>query len=202
MSRRSWIITAVVIALVAAGLPAGYLVLRQRREAAEQRAQQAAARAFANAWQGGTLSALTFAGTGSAGGSGGTVPGSTVAKNVRTIEAGLTADAKDVPSRVRVTSVGEATGDPRTVTVTLDVAWKLAGDRTWSYPTSVKVVEVGERWLPRFEPSVIHPALTGTAVLRARTQPAERGRIIQALRLAGLDADARNFAVEGLLARP
>jgi len=30
--------------------------------------------------------------------------------------------------------------------------------------------------------------------------PAERARIIQALRAAGLDADARNFAVEGLLA--
>jgi hypothetical protein len=32
--------------------------------------------------------------------------------------------------------------------------------------------------------------------------PAERARIVQALRLAGLDADARNFAVEGLLALP
>lgn len=32
--------------------------------------------------------------------------------------------------------------------------------------------------------------------------PADRARIVQALRLAGLDADARNFAVEGLLALP
>lgn len=32
--------------------------------------------------------------------------------------------------------------------------------------------------------------------------PGERARIIQALRAAGLDADARNFAVEGLLATP
>ena len=30
--------------------------------------------------------------------------------------------------------------------------------------------------------------------------PAERARIIQALRAAGLDKDARNFAIEGLLA--
>jgi hypothetical protein len=32
--------------------------------------------------------------------------------------------------------------------------------------------------------------------------PAERARIIQALKAAGLDKDARNFAVEGLLANP
>jgi hypothetical protein len=32
--------------------------------------------------------------------------------------------------------------------------------------------------------------------------PADRARIVQALRQAGLDADARNFAVEGLLALP
>lgn len=32
--------------------------------------------------------------------------------------------------------------------------------------------------------------------------PAERARIVQALRLVGLDADARNFAVEGLLGLP
>lgn len=32
--------------------------------------------------------------------------------------------------------------------------------------------------------------------------PADRARIVQALRQAGLDADARNFAVEGLLATP
>ncbi|HKR89032.1 MAG TPA: hypothetical protein VJS38_12750, partial [Phenylobacterium sp.] len=37
---------------------------------------------------------------------------------------------------------------------------------------------------------------------QAGLAPAERARIVQALRQAGLDADARNFAVEGLLAPP
>lgn len=37
---------------------------------------------------------------------------------------------------------------------------------------------------------------------QAGLAPAERARIVQALRQAGLEADARNFAVEGLLALP
>jgi cell division protein FtsI/penicillin-binding protein 2 len=170
VSRRSWIALAVVVVLVAAGLPAGFLVLKHRRDAADRAAQRNAAASFARAWQGGSLGSLTYAGA----------SGQDVAATVQKLTGSLTVATKDAPSSVEVGSVGSATGSPATVKVALDVTWKLAGGRTWSYPTAVDLVKSGGAWRPRFTPSVVHPKLTEGAVLRATTKAPRRGRIIGA----------------------
>jgi cell division protein FtsI/penicillin-binding protein 2 len=167
VSRRSWIIAAVVVALVVAGVPVGYLALKQRQEAADRSAQRASATAFARAWKGGTLATLSYA----------NAEGADVAKAVQTITSGLTPAAKDAPSGVTVESV---TGKPEAASVRLRVRWRLAGDRTWAYQTTLPLEHEGDRWLPRYEPTVVHPKLVDQAVLKSSTDQPTRGEIIGA----------------------
>jgi cell division protein FtsI/penicillin-binding protein 2 len=169
VSRRAWIIVAVVVALVVAAVPTGFVVLKQRREAADRDAQQAAAEGFASAWKANNLASLTFAGESS---------GQDVAKAVSTATAKLTSAAKDAPTEVTVGSPsGDASGSR---TVSLEVSWKLPGDRAWKYPTSLTVVKQGDRWLPKYQPTVIHPKLTEGGELVAKTEVAQRGQIVGA----------------------
>jgi cell division protein FtsI/penicillin-binding protein 2 len=168
VSRRSWIIAAIVVVLIVASVPTGFIVLKHRREAADRVAQQAAAASFAKAWTGGTLAGLTFAGS----------TGADVARTVATATARLTAQTKDAPSAV---TVGEVTGDGSgSRTVSLQVSWKLPGDRVWKYPSTLTVVEQDGTWLPKYQPTVIHPKLVDKGLLVTRTQVAERGQIVGA----------------------
>lgn len=149
------------------GGPAGFLVLKQRREAADKAAQKTAAQRFVNAWKGGALETLTYAdGT-----------GTDVAKSVQTITGSLTSAKKDAPIDV---VAGAVTGTGDTRTVPLKVSWNLAGDRKWSYDSKLTLVHKGDRWLPDFKPTVIHPRLVKKAELKATTTQPERGEIIGA----------------------
>ncbi|GAB7191621.1 penicillin-binding transpeptidase domain-containing protein [Kineococcus sp. NUM-3379] len=61
-------------------------------------------------------------------------------------------------------------GDDR-VRATYDVAWQ-AGAQRWAYRSTAVLLRVAERWGVRWEPSVVHPDLTGGATLAAtREQP-------------------------------
>jgi cell division protein FtsI/penicillin-binding protein 2 len=158
----------VVVALVAGGVPAGFIVLKQRREAADRTAQKAAAQSFARAWKGGALASLTFA----------NAPGADVAKSIQKITGGLTSAKKDAPAQV---VAGPVTGDGDNVrAVKLDVSWKLAGDRVWKYETTLQLQHKGDDWLPKFEPKLVHPELVDKAELDATTQQPKRGEIIGA----------------------
>jgi cell division protein FtsI/penicillin-binding protein 2 len=154
--------------LVVAGVPAGYIVLKQRQESADRAAQKAAAQSFARAWKGGALTSLTFA----------NAPGADVAKSIQKITGGLTSAKKDAPAEV---TPGEVTGDGDTVRkVKLDVSWKLAGDRVWKYESTLQLEHKGDDWLPKFEPTLVHPELVDKAELDASTQQPRRGEIIGA----------------------
>jgi cell division protein FtsI/penicillin-binding protein 2 len=154
--------------LVVAGVPAGYIVLKQRQESADRAAQKAAAQSFARAWKGGALDSLTFA----------NAPGADVAKSIQKITGGLTSAKKDAPAEV---SAGEVTGDgDATRAVKLDVSWKLAGDRVWKYETTLQLAHKGDKWLPTFEPNLVHPDLVDKAELDAGTEQPKRGEIIGA----------------------
>jgi cell division protein FtsI/penicillin-binding protein 2 len=149
------------------GVPAGFIVLKQRRESADKAAQKTAAQHFANAWKGGALETLSYAdGT-----------GADVAKSVQTITSSLTSAKKDAPVDV---VAGAVTGEGDTRTVPLKVSWNLAGDRKWSYDSKLTLVKKGDRWLPKFAPTVIHPRLIQKAVLKAATSQPARGEIIGA----------------------
>jgi cell division protein FtsI/penicillin-binding protein 2 len=161
------IIAVVVVALVAAAVPAGLLLLKNRREAA----QKDAAQAFATAWQGGTLAGLAYAPSGA------DSSGPAVAAAVQKVTGGLTSAAKDNPSDVTLESV--ETGDA-VATARLKVTWSLAGNRSWSYATSVKLLRRGSDWRPEYQPTVVHPDLTAGEMLRARTRAPRRGEIIGA----------------------
>lgn len=157
-----------VVTLLVAAVPTGFLVLKQRRDAADRAAQQATAESFAQAWTANQLAGLVFAGA----------SGADVAKAVAVATAKLTSAARDAPAKV---TVGAISGDGSTTrTVSLQVSWKLPGDRPWAYPTTLTVVKQGKRWLPKYAPTVIHPQLMDQGELVARTQPAERGQIIGA----------------------
>jgi cell division protein FtsI/penicillin-binding protein 2 len=168
VSRRSWIIIAVVIVLVVAAVPTGFIVLKQRREAADKAAQEAAARSFAQAWKANQLASMTFAGA----------SGADVAKAVAAATTKLTAAAKDAPSEVTVGAVSGSGSDSRKVA--LEVSWNLPGDRPWKYPSTLTVVKQGDRWQPKYEPTTVHPKLMEKGELVSRTQEAKRGQIIGA----------------------
>ncbi|HST81147.1 MAG TPA: penicillin-binding transpeptidase domain-containing protein [Kineosporiaceae bacterium] len=168
MSRRSWIIVTVIIALIVAAVPTGFIVLKQRRESAERAAQQAAADSFAQAWKANTLASVSFAGA----------SGPEAAKAVAAATARLTTAAKDAPSAI---TVGKITGKgANSRTVSLEISWKVPGDRVWKYPSTLTVVKQGDQWLPKYEPTMIHPKLMDKGLLVARTQVAKRGEIIGA----------------------
>jgi len=150
-----------------AAVPTGFIVLKHRREAADRAAQQAAAESFAQAWTTNKLASLTFTGASSA----------DVAKAMGTATAKLTTAAHDAPSTV---TVGKVSGDGSSRTVSLQVSWKLPGDRAWNYPSTLTVVKQGGTWLPKYAPTVIHPKLMDKGQLVARTQEAKRGEIIGA----------------------
>ncbi len=150
-----------------AAVPTGFLVLKNRREAADRAAQQAAATSFAQAWKGNQLASLTFAGA----------SGTDVAKTVAAATAKLTTVAKDAPSDV---TIGEVSGAGNARKVSLELSWKLPGDRTWTYPSTLTVVKQGDQWLPKYEPTMIHPKLMAKGALIARTEPAKRGELVGA----------------------
>jgi cell division protein FtsI/penicillin-binding protein 2 len=160
-----WIIAiaVVVVALVAAGVPTGLILLKHRQE----KAQRAAAETFAHAWKGGNLAAIGYA----------NATNTTVGKDVQTITAGLTSAAKDSPSDVTVSSLSKVEGNKDAVTARLQVTWKLSGGRLWRYPASVTLIHKNDNWLPQYRAGVIHPELTDGAVLRASTQQPKRGEI-------------------------
>jgi cell division protein FtsI/penicillin-binding protein 2 len=164
VTRRLWIIAAVVVALVVAGGAGGLVVLKHR----DQAAQRDAAETFARAWRTGNLARISYAnGTGPA-----------IAAAAEKITRQLTTAAVDSPADVTVASVTKVNGS--TDTVGLHVRWTLSRQRVWSYATSVTLVKTGGRWLPRYAPSVIQPKLTVGSVLRASTEQAPRGQIVGA----------------------
>lgn len=156
------------MALVVAAVPTGFILQSRRQKAADRAAQQAAAESFAQAWKAGKLDSLSFA----------DATGADVAKAVTAATAKLTTTAKDAPSTV---TVGKVSGDgSNSRSVSLEVSWKLPGDRAWKYPTTLTVVKKGDQWLPKYEPTVIHPKLMADGELVASTQEAKRGEIIGA----------------------
>ena len=163
MRRRVVVALTLVIALVAAAVPAGIYWQHKR----ERDAQQAAATSFARAWRTGTLKSLLYAGQDAA----------TVATKTQAITASLTSAATDVPRSVTVTSVAKA-GD--VVTAHLAVSWRVAGIRDWSYTTDVPLRKAGGAWRPVWSEQVLHPKLQTGQVLRVTRDPAARGEIIGA----------------------
>jgi cell division protein FtsI/penicillin-binding protein 2 len=160
------IIAVIVVALVAAGVPVGLIVLKHRREAA----QRAAAASFAHAWMSGNLAGIGYSNATSA----------TVAAAVQKVTAGVTTAAKDAPSEVTASSLKQVAGNGGAFTAGLKVTWTLSGGRVWRYPTSVTIVHTNGKWLPEYTIQVIHPKLTPGEVLQASTQQPTRGEIIGA----------------------
>jgi cell division protein FtsI/penicillin-binding protein 2 len=160
VSRRLLIVSLVVAALVVAAVPATYVYLQHRREAQ----QREAAEAFAAAWRSGSLARLTFAGA----------TGPAVAAQVQKITADLTSAKTDTPDRVQVESLTTSGDDAR---ARLRVSWKLAGDRIWSYESTLPLRKNTGAWAPRFTPVVVHPDLGADQVLRTTIVQPKRGNI-------------------------
>lgn len=160
MSRRSLIVFLVVVAVVAAAVPTTYVYLQHRREAQ----QREAADAFASAWRAGSLASVTFAGA----------TGQSVAAQVQKITADLTPAKTDRPSSVEVEDLTTGGDD---ASARLKVSWKLAGERTWSYESTLPLRKSGGTWAPRFGVGVVHPGLSGDSVLRTTTVQPKRGDI-------------------------
>ena len=163
VSRRIWIPLVVVAVLIAAAVPSGVVFLKHR----DEKAQKTAVAAFTKAWKAGTLANLTFANG----------QGPTVAAAVQKMTGGLTSASKDTPTDVTVTSTSTK---GKTLTAQLQVTWTLTGNRTWRYPTTLEFTKGSGGWLPRFEPSMIHPKLVTGAVLKTSSVQATRGEILGA----------------------
>ena len=164
MGKRFWILTVVgVLVLLAAGGGGGYVLL-QRRDQARQRA---AAASFAHAWQTGGLATIAYSGSDAA----------SVAKQAQAATAGLTSATQDRPTSVTVTGLDRSGKEP---TASLAVGWTLTGHRSWNYTSTLPLRKDGGRWLPVWQPSVLHPRLSANATLKTLTKDAARGRILGA----------------------
>jgi cell division protein FtsI/penicillin-binding protein 2 len=64
--------------------------------------------------------------------------------------------------------------------VRLQVTWSLTGGRSWTYPTSVQLQKISGKWLPKYEPTVIHPKLVTGAVLKTVSTQPKRAEILGA----------------------
>jgi cell division protein FtsI/penicillin-binding protein 2 len=157
-------VLVVFVVLAAVAIPVG---LKIRADAATD-AARAAAEGLARGWRAGTLASVPFRGT----------TGPDAAERVAAATAGLTAADADRPSSVDVVSVTRPADGK--ATARLRVAWTLDGGRRWTYETTAGLAETGGRWAVVWAPTLVHPALTGSATLTASRTQATRGRILGA----------------------
>lgn len=163
------LIYALVVVLVLAG--AGGAAFYLLRDTDNSDAQTTAAEAFAQAWTGGNLATLAFA-------DGSDDPASAI----QTITAGLTSEKTDKPTKVTVGDPTESDSG-ESATVPLKVKWSVGEDQTWSYKTTLTLVEQDGSWLPNYSSALVNPKLTGDladATLETDTVDATRGKIIGA----------------------
>lgn len=92
-------------------------------------------------------------------------------------------------------------------TARLTWSWTIPGaDQKWEYETQVALTETNKKWLPTWDPALVHPQLKESQGLYAKTEEATRGDILGAsdkplvtLRpvvMVGLDKSALNTAQE------
>jgi cell division protein FtsI/penicillin-binding protein 2 len=165
-SRRT---AALLVGVLVAAVPAGVVLWRRHERERNAREQRSAAVAFAEAWQGGRLAALSYAGS----------SGQDVATGTLRITSPLTVAATDAPTRVSVRSVqrGEAPGP---ATARLAVTWTLRGGVAWSYDTVLPLRSSGGRWLPAWSAAVVAPQLAAGQVLQVDRQQPPRADILGA----------------------
>ena len=65
-------------------------------------------------------------------------------------------------------------------TARLRVTWTLDGGRRWTYETTAALAEAGGHWAVVWAPTLVHPALSGSASLTATRTQAARGRVLGA----------------------
>ena len=184
--RGAWIGAAIVALLAIVGGVAWFGPFRDQGDdprpgmSADDPAARAAD-AFAAAWQGGNLA--TVAATEDSG---------DVAARTLAATSSLTAAGDGRPTRVVVTGLAAvpaddpdgADGVPARRQASLQVSWHLAGDRTWTYPTTVDLVEQASEggddpvWQVAWTPAVVHPKLTEGATLATTRTTAERGELL------------------------
>lgn len=202
MVKRTALVVAgvVVVAAIAAGVawfgpwhdrdPSGGTATDTRgggptTEPADQAGRaEALARRFAAAWQAGDLSKVPY-----------TKGGSKAPALTKVAVAALTPADDDHPAKVEITKVvpapdvapssGTGVAKPsvgRSVAAAR-VTWQLDATHTWTYNTLIDLqrgiaADPGDqRWRVDWGPQVVHPVLTGPAILRARRVAATRGDI-------------------------
>lgn len=169
MSRRGVVTVAgVVVAVLAAVI---VVVVRPWGDDEvvldEEHPATVAIAGFAEAWQEGALDRIEF------------VPGE---ENAAAATALLTAGlgSPEPGPTVEVRTIDRVEGEAQRVRGHLHLTWDLGDDRVWSYDTAVTAVEIEDRWLLEWAPSVVEPSLRAGEALRARSVPGSRGTILDA----------------------
>lgn len=159
-ARRRDLVKFAVLALTVSVIAAGCTTTDERAEATE------AARVFAKALSSSRLSTVSFVDAKPA----------QVQRQWDEAVAGL----GDAQLDVSVAQVSEV-DDEGAATATLDYAWDLAGtEKQWTYKTTARLVEQSEKWVVRWEPSLVAPALRPDEKLELSKEPARRGEILGA----------------------
>jgi cell division protein FtsI/penicillin-binding protein 2 len=157
--RRTGRIVAVVV-ILALGIAAGAAWVLTRPPDPEP-----AASAFASAWEAGDLAAAPVVGDPAA-----------VAERSEEDVAGL----GDAPLQVAVTEVTPDPDDDARATAELDVAWTLAGDRSWTYDVTAPLVLEDDGWLVPWSEELLHPDLVEGGRLTERRTTPPRAEVVTA----------------------
>lgn len=150
----------VAVALVA-GLLAGTATACSRSAAAERTLA-----AFLSGWPTGQLEQVPFVSV-----TGDPIPAGEVINASRQ----LTGDLADQPPEL---SAGELTRDGDRAQAPVTVTWPLPGGGTWTYPTTVRLVDRDGDWRVVWEPALVHPDLRDGDRLRLRRLLAPRAAIL------------------------
>ncbi|GAA2102107.1 penicillin-binding transpeptidase domain-containing protein [Microlunatus panaciterrae] len=88
----------------------------------------------------------------------------------------VTAGMRSAKPTFRVASV---TTDGAASAVALNVSWAIPGlQQPWTYDSSAQLVDEGDLWKVRWQPSIVHPDLDGNNRLVQRRTPASRGEVL------------------------
>ncbi|ASO21955.1 cell division protein FtsI/penicillin-binding protein 2 [Actinoalloteichus hoggarensis] len=124
-------------------------------------AAEDAATRFAQAWQSGDLTSLSY-----------------VESSGDEAQEWYTEITEGVAGRVHEVTVGDVTVDDAAAEARLDVSWELASGGEWQYQTTVDLRQQGEDWQIVLDPGAVHPDLVDGERLRSSHTPAERGEIV------------------------
>ena len=95
-----------------------------------------------------------------------------------------------MPSKAKLTAVGDPKESGDTATGSVKVEWTVAQGLVWTYETTVQLRKVDKKWQVVLAPKAVHPQLEAGGTSRPSCWRATRGQILDGAGAAIVDPAA------------